>query len=118
MSDNDCVQFFAAVARAGNLDVKKAVIARTATRTHRIENRSTINSKVDEVFVAKLRAENIKLTVHWDGKLTANSTNDGTEKPLIDRLPVVVTGKGVEKTLGVPKLTTGLLKLQFFTLLL
>lgn len=113
MSDNDSVQFFASIARAGKLNVKKAVVARSTTRLHRLKNRAIINSKVDEVFIAKLRAENIKLTVHWDGKLMRNTTSNGKESILVDRLPVVVTGKGIEKTLGVPKLTSGMCKLNF-----
>lgn len=108
LTDNQCVQFVAAIARAGNLNVNQAVIGRSAIRLHRNENRAILTSKIDHEFIAKLRTENIKLTVHWDGKLMSNSTNDGTENTLVDRLPVVVTGKAIEKTLGVPKLTSGM----------
>lgn len=108
MTDNDCVQFISAIARTGDLDVKKSVPSRSALRTTRIDNRNTISAKIDEKFIEKLKKENLKLTVHWDGKLMSNTTNAGNENILIDRLPVVVTGKGVEKTLGVPKLESGL----------
>jgi 3-oxoacyl-(acyl-carrier-protein) synthase len=40
------------------------------------------------------------LVVHWDGKLLP----DLTGKELIDRLPVIVSGAGVNHLLGVPKL--------------
>lgn len=108
MSDSACVQFTAAIARAGDLDVQKSVVSRSALRTTRIDNRNKIMTKVDEQFIKKLKTDNLKLTVHWDGKIMSNTTNNGDENILIDRLPVVVTGKGVEKTLGVPKLQSGL----------
>lgn len=43
--------------------------------------------------------------LHWDGKIVANTT-EGNEK-LVDRLPIVVTGGGVSKTLEIPKLKSG-----------
>ena len=46
---------------------------------------------------------NIPLTVHWDGKLLPALT--GTDK--VDRLPVIVSGGGLSKLLGVPKLPSG-----------
>lgn len=108
MTDGSCVQFVAALARAGNLDVKKAVPCRSTNRDNRLKNREIINTKIDIGFIEMLKRENIKLTVHWDGKLMKNSTAQGPEdnERLVDRLPVVVTGKEVEKTLGVPKLTS------------
>lgn len=36
-----------------------------------------------------------------------NSTNTGTEKKIVERLTIVVTGKGIEKTLLIPKLESG-----------
>jgi hypothetical protein len=53
-----------------------------------------------------LRSEfsaSVPLTGHWDGKLMA----DLTTKEHVDRLPVLISGAGVEQLLGVPKLSTG-----------
>ena len=43
------------------------------------------------------------LTVHWDGKLL----EDITGKETVDRLPVLISGLGVDQLLGVPKLLAG-----------
>ena len=45
----------------------------------------------------------IPLTVHWDGKLLPALTG----KDNVDRLPVLVSGGGMSKLLGVPKLPSG-----------
>src|SRR5678815_928754 len=46
---------------------------------------------------------NCPLQIHWDGKLMEDIT--GHEN--IERLPVLISGLGVDKLLGVPKLTRG-----------
>lgn len=38
----------------------------------------------------------------------ANTTNGEEGERLVDRLPIVITGEGVEKTLSIPKLTSGI----------
>ena len=43
------------------------------------------------------------LVVHWDGKILPEITGRGKT----DRLPVLVSGDGFEKLLGVPKLAAG-----------
>lgn len=43
------------------------------------------------------------LVVHWDGKILPEICGRGE----VDRLPVLVSGDGIEKLLGVPKLATG-----------
>ena len=45
----------------------------------------------------------VPLTVHWDGKLM----EDLTSHQHVDRLPVLISGAGVEQLLGVPKLSSG-----------
>ena len=45
----------------------------------------------------------VPLCVHWDGKLLA----DITGKETVDRLPILVSGVGVQKLLSVPKLPSG-----------
>jgi len=43
------------------------------------------------------------LVVHWDGKLLP----DITGKEMVDRLPVIVSGVGINQLLGVPKISAG-----------
>jgi len=43
------------------------------------------------------------LVVHWDGKILPEITGIGE----VDRLPVLVSGDGTEKLLGVPKVASG-----------
>jgi len=45
----------------------------------------------------------VPLTVHWDGKLM----KDLTGKEHVKRVPVLISGVGVEQLLGVPKLALG-----------
>ena len=46
---------------------------------------------------------NYPLVVHWDGKILPEILGSGK----VDRLPVLVSGDGMEKLLGVPNLTSG-----------
>lgn len=57
-------------------------------------------------MASNLRAEfrpAVPLTIHWDGKILEDIT--GREK--VDRLPILVSGEGVEQLLNVPKLDAG-----------
>jgi len=45
----------------------------------------------------------VPLTVHWDGKLMPDLTGRND----VDRLPILVTGLGIEKLLAAPKLSNG-----------
>ncbi|XP_062542261.1 uncharacterized protein LOC134210234 [Armigeres subalbatus] len=44
--------------------------------------------------------------VHWDGKLLPDLT-DGGSGQLVDRLPVIISGKVTEQLLGAPKIEAG-----------
>lgn len=46
---------------------------------------------------------NSSLTIHWDGKLIEDITGHKT----VDRLPILVSGHGVDQLLAVPKLERG-----------
>lgn len=72
-----------------------------------IENRNEMDSKITKDFVAYVKENNLKLVVHWDGKIVKNSTNTGQEEYFVDRLPIIVTGGGVSKVLDIPKLKSG-----------
>jgi len=43
------------------------------------------------------------IVVHWDGKILPEIFGQGK----VDRLPVLVSGDGTKKLLGVPKLAAG-----------
>lgn len=70
-------------------------------------HRQNVDAGISESFIKYVKQNNILLTVHWDGKLMSNTTNDGTENSCVDRIPIVVSGKTVEKTLYVPKVASG-----------
>lgn len=107
MTDSTVTQFVAAMASSLNLDVEKTVYGRSTVRTTRIENREKLDQKISKKFLDDIKLRNVKLTLHWDGKIMSNTTNDGTESTLLDRLSIVVTGDGVNKILAIPKLPSG-----------
>lgn len=78
-----------------------------------IKNRHLIFDENNKTFNDVIKNETPTLTCHWDGKLVPNTTNNGNEEIVVDRVPVVVTGENVEKTLGVPKLANGSLIITF-----
>lgn len=45
----------------------------------------------------------VPLTVHWDGKIIEDIVGNET----VDRLPILVSGKGIDQLLAVPKLASG-----------
>jgi len=57
---------------------------------------------IAEGLKAEFRSE-VPLTIHWDGKLLP----DITGKETVDRLPILVSGNGVDQLLAVPKLPSG-----------
>jgi hypothetical protein len=75
-----------------DLNINRTSIQR-ARSTHRANAAHVIKSEFDA---------SVPLTVHWDGKLM----EDLTTNEHVDRLPVLVSGVGVEKLLGVPKLSS------------
>jgi len=48
-----------------------------------------------------------QLVVHWDGKTMADTTNKEALYSKVNRLAVVVTGRELEKILGIVKLPSG-----------
>ena len=58
-------------------------------------------------MASRLKSEfstSVPLTVPWDGKLM----KDLTCREHVDRLPLLISGVGVEQLLGVPKLVSGM----------
>lgn len=64
----------------------------------RAKHRKAIASDLKDVFKPE-----VPLTVHWDGKLIEDITGHQT----VDRLPILVSGQGVDQLLAVPKLDRG-----------
>lgn len=76
-----------------NLSINRSTIARSRKKA-----RAEFARHIKEEFHA-----DVPLTVHWDGKLL----QDLTSKEHVDRLPILISGQGINKLLGVPKLTSG-----------
>lgn len=79
-------------------DVSSFNINRSSIHRARLRHRETIATNLRSEF-----SPSVSLSVHWDGKLM----EDLTTKEHVDRLPVLVSGTGVEQLLGVPKLLSG-----------
>jgi hypothetical protein len=71
---------------------------RSSIRRQRIKCRQNIAENLKAEF-----KPGVPLTVHWDGKLLA----DICSKEVVDRLPILVSGVGVDQLLAVPKLSCG-----------
>ena len=47
------------------------------------------------------------MVVHWDGKMMRDSTNSKDPKSNVDRIAIDVTGRNLEKILGIVKIPSG-----------
>ena len=74
------------------------VLSRSSVGRKRTDYRLNAVQEIKEHF-----HPNEPLTVHWDGKLL----EDLVGKKHVDRLPILVSGHGISKLLGVPKLVSG-----------
>jgi hypothetical protein len=83
--------------------VSKSVLSKSTIHRERRKHRSLAASAIRDQVTADVISDDVKLTVHWDGKLLPESL--GGKK--VDRLPVIVTGQQVEQLLGVPKIEHG-----------
>ena len=97
-TDRDAVFVPSAAARSLGHDPDKLVINRESFRRDRQKFRATTAAEIKRSF-----KPSTPLTVHWDGKIVPAA--DGG--PAVDRLPVLVSGDGVEKLLAVPSLPNG-----------
>lgn len=100
VSDRDATYLLAATAQSLGHDIGNFNISRASIRRVRIANRTMAVQRLKEQFISH---ESHQLTVHWDGKLLPDITGHAT----VDRLPVLVSGHGIEQLLGVPKLNHG-----------
>jgi hypothetical protein len=97
-SDRNAVQIIAPVIQAAGQDINEYTISRSSIRRSRQMNRTNMSSQLKMGFNPQK-----PMVLHWDGKLMNDLTGD--EK--IDRLPIIVSGSGIEQLLCVPKLPSG-----------
>ncbi|KAG0720563.1 hypothetical protein GWK47_048255 [Chionoecetes opilio] len=97
VSSRQALRIVAATASSLGHDPQELVLNPESIRQARAKYRSTLAKDIKETF-----SPFTPLTVHWDGKILPQ--DDGTRAK---RLAILVTGEGVEKLLGVPKLHSG-----------
>ncbi|KAG0723732.1 hypothetical protein GWK47_042055 [Chionoecetes opilio] len=97
VSSRQALRIVVATASSLGHDPQELVLNPESIRQARAKYRSTLAKDIKETF-----SPLTPLTVHWDGKILPQ--DDGTRA---ERLAILVTGEGVEKLLGVPKLHSG-----------
>ena len=97
-SDRSAVHILRAAADAYSPIPSNLAVNRQSIRRHRRRVREDVAKEIRETF-----APSVPLVVHWDGKIIA----DSTDVTAAERLPVLVSGDGVNKLLGVPRLPSG-----------
>ncbi|CAH0382016.1 unnamed protein product [Bemisia tabaci] len=102
-TNRNAVYLMASSAKSCGLDVKKLVMNEKSIRRARAKFREDSAKRIQNNF-----APDVPLTVHWDGKLLPSLT--GREK--VDRLPILVSGYGIDQLLAVAPLSSGTGKLQ------
>ncbi|KAK3924129.1 DNA-directed RNA polymerase subunit beta'' [Frankliniella fusca] len=82
-------------------DEKDVIIVGSATQ---IKRRSRENNEEVSAIIKQEFEPTVPLVVHFDGKLFPSSEDAAKNA---DRLPIVVSGKNIEKLLGIPELVHG-----------
>lgn len=98
VSDRNAMRIISATASAMGKDIDEVCISRSTLQRERKKFRIEIANSIKKSFTT-----DVPLTVHWDAKLMPDLI--GIEN--VDRLPVLVSGGGKSKLLGIPKLTSG-----------
>jgi len=81
-------------------DIDELALNRHSIRRNRVEYRGQRAASIKAKFQG-----NGPLVIHWDGKLIPDLHVIGKQK--VDRLPVLVSGKGISQLLTVAKLPSG-----------
>ena len=97
ISDRKAVFVVAETAKSLGHDIKEVSLNRSTIRRKRIFNRAEQSQKFKENL-----QKNVPLIIHWDGKLLPELTG----KKKTDRLPIIISGKGVSQILSVAKLSS------------
>ncbi|KAG0700640.1 hypothetical protein GWK47_025517 [Chionoecetes opilio] len=95
ISDRTAVHLFTAVHGAD------ATPARSTVRRHRRSAREKMAKEIKAEMTVNVPA--VPLIIHWDGKLVEGMAGEG----IAERLPILVSGDGIQKLLMVPKLAAG-----------
>lgn len=98
LSDRKATIVLTSALKSANCDPSKYNINRSSVRRQRIEQRQ----KLAQCLKSEFKSE-VPLTVHWDGKMC----EDICGHEIVDRLPILVSGQGVDQLLGIPKLSRG-----------
>ena len=98
MSDRKAMFIISETAKSLGHNITNLALNRNSIRRLRMKHQSVQSAALKAKFQG-----NVPLVVHWDGKLIAGLTS----KEQVDRLLVIVLGKGVSQLLAVAKLTSG-----------
>ncbi|GBP27267.1 hypothetical protein EVAR_77281_1 [Eumeta japonica] len=98
ITDREAMRLIIPLSAALGCNPASLPISRSSIRRARKKARTEYNSNIKK----KCDIDS-PLVVHWDGKLMP----DITGKKKVKRLPILVSGNGCEKLLGVPKLVAG-----------
>jgi len=97
-SDRVALRLMVPIASALGCDPSTMPLSRSTIRRARKKERKEHAETIRSEFAA-----DHPLVLHWDGKILPEIFGAGN----VDRLPVLVTGDGAEKLLGVPKVASG-----------
>ena len=98
VSDRKAAFVISEAVKSVGLDTTEYNINRSSISRGRQKNRRQFAEVIKRDFHV-----DTPLVVHWDGKLMEQLT----KKQHVERLPILVSGEGLEKLLGVPKLSGG-----------
>lgn len=98
MSDRKATVVLTSTLKSAGSDPCEFNINSSSIRRQRMKQRQ----KIAESLKCDFKPD-MPLTVHWDGKLIEDITGHET----VDRLPILVSGQGVDQLLSVPKLCHG-----------
>ena len=98
VSDRRAVQMIAPIIHASGRAVEEYNVNRSSIQRQRKKHRVSRAAELKAQFDPQK-----PLVLHWDGKLMGDLTGDQK----IDRLPIIVSGCGVDQILCVPKLDSG-----------
>lgn len=100
ISDRDAVHILLATAESFGININELIINRTSVNSIRQRFRK---NRIEALRVNFNPSQIGPCVVHWDGKLLPSLS----EKKLVDRLPIIISYKGIEQLLGVPELISG-----------
>lgn len=98
LSDRKATIVLASTIKSLGCDVSQYNVSFSSIRRHRMNIRQQLAESLKDAFQPQTT-----LTIHWDGKMLEDITGHET----VDRLPILVSGKGVDQLLAVAKLPDG-----------